>query len=88
MSTTGPQIFIGSFEAIFEGMFGPLQHDAHVLTRKRHLGRPASIAASKRADEYLRSPASRLFILQLAHGHDVGQRRFDAERAAMAQAAE
>lgn len=88
MSTTGPQIFIGSFEAIFEGMFGPLQHDAHVVTRRRHLGRLASIAASKRADEYCRSPASRLFILQLAHGLDEGQHRFDTEHAALAQATE
>lgn len=52
--------YVGSFEAIFEGMFGPQQHDQHVVARKRFIRRQEHAVWLDAADERVRAAAARI----------------------------
>lgn len=52
--------YIGSFEAIFTAMFGPLEHDAHVRCRTAHIEAGSLTERLRAADEAVRAECARM----------------------------
>ena len=50
---------IGSFELVFEAMFGPFQHDQHVKCRASHIEAGTLATRLRAADEAVRAECAR-----------------------------
>lgn len=51
--------YVGPFEAVYNAMFGPFQHDAHVTARKAHIEAGSLAERLRRADEAVRAECAR-----------------------------
>lgn len=72
--------YIGPFDIVYEALFGPFQHDAHVTCRTAHIKAGSLTERLRRADDALRAECARMSEgtaqrLAEAHGYDTAALR-------------
>lgn len=52
--------YVGSFEAVFDAIFGPFDHNAHVKCRAAHIEAGSLAERLQRADEAVKAECARM----------------------------
>lgn len=52
--------YVGSFEAVFDAIFGPFDHNAHVICRAAHIEAGSLADRLRAADEAVRAECARM----------------------------